>query len=69
VLRDYQRREIERLAEKVKGGLDIRKLLGQSPLEVFGFRDELRAELLKSMRRVSEFGAEQVKAEMGRQQM
>ena len=69
MLLDYQKREIDRLAEKVKGGLDIRKLLGQSPLQIFGFRDELRAELLKSMRRVSEFGAEQVKDEIGRQQM
>jgi len=69
VLRDYQRREIERLSEKVKNGLDIRKLLGDSSVQIFGFRDELRAELLKAMRRVSEFGAEQVKAELGRQSM
>ena len=69
MLRDYQRREIEQVSEKVKKGLDIRKVLGDSALEIFGFRDELRAELLKAMRRVSEFGVEQVKAELGRQSM
>jgi len=55
------------LSKKVRGGLDIRKLLGQSPLEMFGFRDELRAELIASMKHVSEFGQEQVIEELKRQ--
>jgi len=34
---------------------------------MFGFRDELRAELIASMKHVSEFGQEQVIEELKRQ--
>lgn len=64
---EFQDKEIARIQRMVAQGLDIRKLLGASSDQIFGFRRQLKMRVLTIMERTRNFARSQVQDELGRQ--
>lgn len=63
---EFQDKEIARIKRRVLDGLKARDLLGDKAWEVFGYRRQLRNELLNEMSRIRNFGIGQVNDELKR---
>lgn len=64
---EFQDKEIARLRRRIVEGLRPRDLIGDRTWELFGYRRQLKNELLNEMSRIRNFGIGQVHDEMKRQ--
>lgn len=67
VMFKYEAKEIERIERLVKEGLDPVDIVGDDKGALFGFRRQARNDLINNMNQTKNFGAAQVKKELGRQ--
>lgn len=63
----FEQKEIERITNEIKKGLDITDLVDGDTESVFGFRRQVKNELLNNLTQTRNFGMSQVRAELERQ--